>query len=78
MSAMMQLHTRSSLAELAALAHRWRCYDLRARHDQARFRDVVEINEHRARREASLVLRVSEEFIRVEPLASGLGGLGVA
>ncbi len=73
----MQLHARSSLAELATLAKRWRCYDLRARHDQPRFRDVIEVNEARARTEASLALRVSEHLIRVEPIA-GLKSLELA
>ena len=75
---MMHLPTRSSLAELATLARKFRCYDTRARFDQPRFRDTVEINEARARREAALSLRCSEEFIRVEPLPTGLSGLGIA
>jgi hypothetical protein len=75
---MLTLPARSSLAELAQLARRWRCYDTRARHDQPRFRDVIEVNAARARREASLSLGCSELHIRVEPVATALNGLGVA
>ena len=73
MSTMMALPARSTLAELAKLARRFRCYDVRS----DRFRDVIEVNEARARREASLALGCCESRIRVEAVA-GLQTLGVA
>jgi len=75
-SAMMHLPTRSSLAELATLARRFRCYAVRSR--SGTFMDVVELNESRARREAALYLGCSEAAIRVEPVATALNGLGLA
>lgn len=78
LSAMLPLPARSTLADLAQLARRYRAYDVRARHDQPRFRDIVEINPARARREAALVLRCSEEFIRVEEVVGALTSLELA
>jgi len=73
-----RLVARSSLAELATLARLYRCYDIRERHDQPRFRDVIEVNPARARREASLSLGCSELHIRVEEVANRLQSLEVA
>lgn len=70
---MLPLHARSTLAELAQFAGRFRCYNVRS----GRFCDVIEVNEARARREASLKLGCSELYIRVEPVA-GLRSLQVA
>ncbi len=77
MSTMLSLHARSTLAELATLARWFRCYDLRERPDQPRFKDVFEVNESRARREAALKLGCSELHIRVEPGTAELKTLEV-
>lgn len=75
---MLSLTPRSTLHELAQLAKRFRCYDLRALPDKPRFRDVVEVNAARARREAALSLGCSEVHIRVEEVVGALKSLEVA
>lgn len=65
---MLPLHARSTLAELAQLASWRRCYDMRARADQPRFRDIYEVNDARAKREASISMGCPAHLIRVEPL----------